>query len=145
MPELSFISQMTLYMLLLLIGFFALLIWVWQYRVLGGKSLKNPDRSSDDWHGQKTHYGLAFADVFLACPATIIGIILIFIIPRWGYYILALTSFWLIWASLMTTSTSLRFENPKISLTWFVTFPLGAIVGFAYILWTFINFEVIFQ
>ncbi|MBI4813213.1 MAG: hypothetical protein HY802_02365, partial [Methanobacterium sp.] len=142
--ELSFISQMTLYVLLLLIGFFVVLIWVWQYRLLGGKSLKNPDGSWDDWHRQKTHYGLAFADVFIACPATIAGIILIFIIPRWGYYILALTSFWLLWANLMTTSTSLRFENPKISLTWFVTFPLGAIVGFAYILWTFIHFEVIF-
>jgi hypothetical protein len=40
----------------------------------------------NSWHEQKTHYGIAFADVFVACPTSLIGIILIFLSPRLGYY-----------------------------------------------------------
>lgn len=76
----------------------------------------NPDGSVDDWHEQKTHYDIAFADVLLACPAGIAGIILVFVSPRWGYYLLALISFWLLWANIMATSTSLRIEKPSLSL-----------------------------
>jgi hypothetical protein len=84
MYELSLPSQVIFYLLLTLIGLYALLIWGWQIRVLQGKSMPNPDGSSDDWHEQQTHYGIAVADIFLACPASIAGIILVFITPRWG-------------------------------------------------------------
>ncbi|NYB51097.1 MAG: hypothetical protein HVN35_00830 [Methanobacteriaceae archaeon] len=145
MQQLPLTSQLTLYILLVLIGFFAVVIWYGQYRVLKGKGYDNPDGSRDDWHEQKTHYGIAFADLTVACPATIAGIILLLINPRLGFYIIALTSFWFLWANVMTTATSLRFEKPKITLMWFVTFPLGAIVGFAYIMWTILNFNAIFS
>lgn len=145
MQELSFESQIVLYVLLMVIGFFTMIIWWGQFGTLRGKSFKNPDGTTDDWHKQKNYYGIAFADVFLACPASIAGIILIFIYPRWGYFLLALVSFWLLWANIMTTVTSLRFENPKISLMWIITFPLGAVVGLTYIIWTIINFNVIFH
>lgn len=144
MQQLPLISQITLYILLVLIGFFAIIIWYGQYMVLKGKGYNNPDGSKDDWHEQKTHYGIAFADMVVACPATVAGIILLFITPRSGFYIIALTSFWFLWANIMTTSTSLRFENPKLTLMWFITFPLGAIVGFAYIIWTIIHFNLIY-
>ena len=114
MQELSLVSLISLYVLLALYGLFALIIWGWQVMVLKGKAMKNPDGSVDDWHEQKTHYGMAFSDVFLACPATIVGIVLVFVSPRWGYYLLALVSFWFLWANIMTTATSLRFERPKI-------------------------------
>ena len=65
MQELPLVSQVSLYVLLALIGLFALLVGGWQIMVLQGKAMKNPDGSTDDWHEQKTHYGLAFADVFL--------------------------------------------------------------------------------
>jgi len=58
--------------------------------------MPNPDGSVDDWHEQKTHYDIALADVFFACPVGIIGIILVFVFPRWGYYLLALVSFWFV-------------------------------------------------
>jgi hypothetical protein len=144
MTELSIFSQINLYVLLVLMGLFALLVGGWQVMVLQGKAMKNPDGSSDDWHEQKTHYGTAFADVFVACPACIAGIVLVFISPRWGCYLLALVSFWFVWANLMTTVTSLRFEKPKITLNWFVTFPFGTLVGLAYIVWTLIHFDVIY-
>lgn len=144
MQELQLLSQIVFYVLIALIGLYLVLIWAWQIKVLRGEAMANPDGSVDDWHEQKTHYGIALADVFLACPAGILGIILIFTSPRWGFYLLALVSFWLLWANIMTTATSLRFEKPALSLNWWFTFPGGAIVGFAFILWTFINFDSIF-
>jgi hypothetical protein len=127
-----------------LFGVYVLLLWVWQVKVLKGKAMRNPDGSSDDWHQQKTHYGIAFADVFLACPASIAGILLVFVSPRWGYYLLALVSFWFIWANIMATATSLRFEKPRITLNWLITFPSGILLGLAYIAWTIIHFHVIY-
>jgi len=127
-----------------LYGLLALIVWGWQVMVLKGKAMKNPDGSVDDWHEQKTHYGGAFADVFLACPATIVGIVLVFVSPRWGYYLLALVSFWFVWANIMTTATSLRFEKPRINLVWFITFPFGSLLGLAYIVWTLVHFDNIY-
>ncbi|MGB2770160.1 MAG: hypothetical protein WBC88_10585 [Candidatus Zixiibacteriota bacterium] len=144
MQELSLLSRVTLYALLALIGVYALLVWDWQVKVLKGKAMKNPDGSSDDWHAQKTHYGIAVADAVLACPASIAGILLVFVSPRWGYYLLALISFWFVWANIMTTATSLRFEKPRITLNWLIAFPSGILLGLAYIVWTLIHFHVIY-
>ena len=142
--ELSILSQITLYVLLALIGVFTLIIWGWQINVLRGKALTNPDGSVDSWHEQKTHYGIAFADVFFACPANAIAIILVFVSPRWGTYLLAMAGFWWVWANTMTTSTSLRFEHPKITLAWLIVFPSGILIGLATIVWTVINFDAIY-
>ena len=144
MREFSLLSHVSLYLLLALIGLFTVLIWGWQVRVLKGEAMHNPDGSSDDWHAQKTHYGMAFADVFLACPLSIAAIVLVFLRPQWGYYLLALVSFLLVWGNMMTTATSLRFEHPTINLQWFFTFPLGALVGLAYIEWTVVHFDAIY-
>lgn len=138
------LSQVILYVLLALMGFVSIIIWWWQIMVMKGKPMKNPDGSVDDWHEQKLFYGIAIADIFLACPATIAGIIMVFVSPRWGYYILALVSFWFVWANIMTTVTSLRFENPKITFNWFIVFPFGSLIGLAYIIWTFIHFDIIY-
>jgi hypothetical protein len=144
MQELSLLSRVTLYALLALIGVYALLVWGWQIKVLKAKAMKNPDGSSDDWHQQKTHYGIAVADVFLACPASIAGVLLAFVSPRWGYYLLALVGFWFVWTNTMTTATSLRFEKPKITLHWLIVFPSGILLGLAYIAWTIIHFDIIY-
>jgi len=144
MQELSLLSRVTLYALLALIGAYTLLVWSWQVKVLKGKEMKNPDGSSDDWHQQKTHYGIAIADIFLACPISFTGILLIFISPRWGYYLLALIGFWFVWTNTMTTATSLRFEKPKITFSWLIVFPSGILLGLAYLAWTIIHFHVIY-
>jgi hypothetical protein len=141
MQELSLISQVTLYVMLALIGLIALIVFGWQIQVLRGKAMNNVDGSTDSWHEQKIFYGIAIADIFLACPMSIAGIVLVFISPRWGYYLLALVSFWLIWANIMTTATSLRFEKPKITLNWLIVFPFGILVGLAYLLLTLIHFD----
>lgn len=138
------LSRVILYVLLVLMGFVSIVIWRWQIMVLKGKAMNNPDGSVDDWHVQKLFYGIAIADIFLACPATIAGIIMVFACPRWGYYILAIVSFWFVWANIMTTVTSLRFENPKITFNWFIVFPFGFLIGLAYIIWTFIHFDIIY-
>ena len=144
MQELTIFSQIIFYVLLVLIGLYILLIGGWQIKVLRGEAMVNPDGSSDDWHEQKTHYGIAVADVLVACPACIVGMILGFVSPRWGFYLLAMASFWFVWANIMTTATSLRFEKPKLTLNWWVTFPAGILVGLAYILWTIAYFDAIY-
>jgi hypothetical protein len=144
MQALSFFSQVSLYVLLALIGLLALIVWGWQVIVLRGKAMKNPDGSSDDWHEQKILYGIAAADVFLACPASLAGIVLVFTSPRWGFYLLTLVSFWFVWANFATTVTSLRFEKPKITLAWFIAFPFGILVGLGYIGWTLFHFDTIY-
>jgi hypothetical protein len=144
MSELSTLSQVTLYVLLALMGLLTLIIWGWQIQVFRGKDMKNPDGSSDNWHEQKIFYGISVADIFLACPLSVIGIVLVFVSPRWGYYLLTWVSFWFFWANTMTTATSLRFEKPKINLNWFIVFPLGALVGLAYFIWTLFHFDTIF-
>ncbi|MGB3699980.1 MAG: hypothetical protein WA997_01815 [Anaerolineales bacterium] len=144
MQDLSIFSQVFLYLLLVLIGLYILLIGVWQIKILRGETMQNPDGTADDWHEQKTHFGIAVADVLLACPTGIIGIILVFVSPRWGFYLLALVSFWFVWANLMNTATSLRFENPKLTLNWWITFPAGGFVGLAFILWTILHFDTIY-
>jgi len=143
MGELSFLSHISLYVLLALIAMLSLIVWGWQIMVLRGKAMSNPDGTSDDWHEQKLFYGIAFADVVLACPATVAGIVLVFVSPRWGFHLLALVSFWFVWANIMTTVTSLRFEKPKITLSWLIAFPFGIVVGLAYIAWTLIHFDKI--
>lgn len=144
MQELPLFSQIVFYVLIALIGLYVVLIEVWQIKVLRGETMSNPDGSVDDWHEQKSHYGIALADVFLACPAGFISIVLTFFYPRWGFYLLALVSFWLVWANTMTTATSLRFEKPTLSLNWWFTFPGGGIVGLAFIIWSIINFNSIY-
>lgn len=144
MQGLSLFSQTTLYMLLVLIGLLALIVFGWQIQVLRGKEMKNPDGSADNWHEQPIFYGIAVADIFFACPLSIVGIVLVFITPRWGYYLLTWVSFWFVWTNIMTTATSLRFQKPKINLTWFIVFPFGSLVGLAYFTWTVFHFDVIY-
>ncbi len=141
---LSLPSLLSLYFVLTVMALYLIPLCYWQLMVLRGKRMENPDGSADDWHLQRIHYGMAFADLFIAIPVNIAGIILVFISPLWGYYTLALVSFWWLWAGVMATSTSLRFEKPKINLVWFLTFPLGALVGAYYIIWTIVHFEIIY-
>ena len=144
MQDLSFLSQISLYLFLVIMGLYSLAVLVWQIMVLKGKAMKNTDGSFDNWNEQKTHYGIAYADSFLSCPANFIGIILVFVAPKWGFYLLALVSFWWVWANIMTTATSLRFEQPKMTLNWFFVFPFGILVGLAYIIWTVVHFDAIY-
>ena len=143
--EIPFTGKIVIYIIVLIFGLLCILITRWQIMVLRGKSMKNPDGSADDWHEQRIFYGIALADIALAIPVTFIGIILILIGWRIGYYLTGLAAFWFLWANIVTTATSLRFEKPKISINWFIVFPLGAIIGFAYIVWTLVHFETIFS
>ena len=72
------------------------------------------------------------------------AIMLVFLSPRWGIS-LALLSFWIVWANIMTTATSLRFYHPRITVTWFVTFPLGALIGLACIIWVVVHFGAVLK
>ena len=144
MNELSLLSQISLYILMFLMGMIALIVFVLQMGVIKGKDIKNPDGTIDNWHEQKIFYGIAVADLTFACPVTFTGIVLVFILPQWGFYLLSMSSFWFVWANIMTTTTSVRFEKPKITLNWLIAFPFGTIVGLAYIIWIFYHFDIIY-
>ncbi len=142
--ELTMSSRLVLYVLLGLMGFFALIILVWQIQVMRGRRMENPDGSADDWHDQPLFYGIAVADVFLACPATIAGAILAAFGSRWGFYVTALSASWFVWANTMTTAHSLKFERPKITLSWIVAYPLEILLGAGYIASTVVSSDLIF-
>jgi len=142
MTEFSLVSQILLYILLFLMGSMALIIFFWQWQVWQGKTMKNADGSVDSWQEQKILYGMALADLILACPLTLLGIVLIFVFPNWGYLLLVLVSFWFVWANTMTTATSLRFERPRFSLYWFITFPFGILLGLGYLAWFIYHINV---
>ena len=143
MSALSLASQITGYLLIAMIGLFTMLVGGWQVMVLSGRPMRNPDGSTDDWTIQRTHYGIAFADVFLACPVSLMGIALVFLAPRWGCLVLSLIAFWFVWSNLMTTATSLRFERPKIAPGWLVEFPSGIVIGAAYLAWAAIHTDAL--
>ena len=123
--------------------FYILLLW-WQVQVLEGKAMENPDGSFDDWHDQEILYGMAVADVFIACPLAILGVVVTLLEPRYGIFLLALVSFFFVWVNVAFTKTSLRFREPKMTVNWFIVYPFGAILGAAYLLWTMVHFEMIF-
>lgn len=52
MQELLLTSQVSLYVLLGIMGLINLILWGWQIQVFKGKAVKNPDGSSDGWHEQ---------------------------------------------------------------------------------------------
>ena len=138
------LSQISLHGVLILMGVMALLVAIWQVRVLRGESMKAVDGSRDDWHEQKIMYGIAVADLLVAIPMTFLGIGLIYTNFEWGYLVMALSGMWFLWANVMGTATSLRFENPTISLMWIITFPTGAILGVTYLLWMVIHFDKVY-
>jgi hypothetical protein len=145
MDMLSAWSRITLYVLLALIFVFTLIVLWAQIGVLRGKPFSNPDGTRDDWREQKIFFGIAVADVGVAVPLCLVGIALVFLAPPCGLFLVALVSFWFLWANVMTTATSLRFEKPKITLQWLVVFPLGSVIGLAYIVWMLVHFDVIFN
>jgi hypothetical protein len=144
MSQLSAISVLTLYFLTGLFGLYFLLLWWWEIKVLQGRAMKNPDGSSDDWREQKIHYGMALADVVLACPLALVGTVLVFLGSRWGVLIMALEAYFFVWVNLVTTATSLRFMRPKLDFTWIMVFPFGSILGLVYLIWVVIHFRVVF-
>ncbi len=144
MDNLSSASTTVFYTLISLFSLFFLILFIWQIKILRGKSVPNPDGSIDDWHEQKLLYGMAFADIFLACPLAFAGIILCLLNVKWGFHILALESFFFIWINLATTVTSLRFHKPKITFSWIIVFPFGSFLGLAFLIWIFINYDKIF-
>ena len=143
MTELPLASRLAGYALIAVIGLYTVLLGWWQAMVLSGRPMQNPDGSTDDWRVHKTHFGMAVADLLLTCPVSIGGIALVFLAPRWGYFVLSLIAFWFVWANLMTTSMSLRFERPRITLSWLFVFPSGILVGGAYLFWMVIHFDVV--
>ena len=142
--EMTSISWISLYVLVALMALFFLILWFVQIKILGGERFPNPDGSVDDWHEQKSHYGIAFADTFVSCPSGIAATVLIILGSRWGFYLMALVGFFFLWANVMTTATSLRFYKPKITLMWFIVFPLGSIVGLVFLIWSVIHFNIIY-
>ena len=144
METLSTVWRWSLYGLLGIMGVLGLMVGWLQSRVLRGGVYHNPDGSNDDWHEQSVFYGIALADVFVSCPVNTAGVVMAFAGLRVGFYLLALASFWWVWANVMTTAISLKFHKPKITANWFFTFPLGALIGLAYILMTLVHFDALY-
>ena len=141
---LSLGARLLLYALLTLMGVFSCLVLWAQVRCISGRFFENPDGTKDDWTEQKVFFGMAWADILIACPTSFAGLILIFTAPRWGFFLMGMVGFWFLWANVMTTVTSLRFERPRLTTQWILVFPLGAVIGLAFIVWTLVHFNAVF-
>ncbi len=144
MPELSLISWITLYAILGCIAALVLLLLWFQIQVFRGKRMPNPDGSADDWREQEIFYGIALADILLACPVGAAMVVLVLMGSHWGFLLLPGFGFYFLWANTMTTATSLRFHHPRFTLMWFIVFPLGMLVGLAALGWTAVHARMIF-
>lgn len=144
LADLSLFSRIILFTLLILVGVITCIVYWAQIGCVRGKPFENPDGTKDDWREQKLFYGIAWADILLACPVSFTALVLIFFAPRWGFFLMGMVSFWFLWANLMTTITSLRFEKPKITFQWLVVFPLGAVVGLSFLAWMVVHFDKVF-
>jgi len=142
--DLPGISRVLLFVLLTLINLITVIVLIAQIRCVMGKPFQNPDGTKDDWREQRLFYGIAWADILVACPLSFAGVVLVFLAPRWGFFLMGMVSFWFVWANVMTTVTSLRFEKPRITLQWIVVFPLGTLIGLAFLLWIFVHFDLVF-
>lgn len=142
LSTLPFLSRVTLFTLLTLFGLFScLLLWA-QVGTARGRPFENPDGTKDDWKEQKLFFGMAWADILVACPASFAGIAVMFLAPRWGFFLMGMVGFWFVWVNLMTTITSLRFEKPRITLEWFIVFPFGCVLGLTYLVWAALHFDL---
>jgi hypothetical protein len=137
-------SRIILYLILLLIAFFTAAVTWAQLGCIRGRFFQNPDGTVDDWREQKIFYGMAWADLIVACPLSVVGLVLTFTQPRLGLLIIAGVSVWFVWANVMTTVTSLRFEKPRITLQWLFVFPLGILVGLGYWIWILVHFHLVY-
>jgi len=145
--RLSTASRWTLYVLLVLMVLLVSVVCVWQIEVLSGKRMPNCDGSADDWHEQKTHYGIALADLLVLIPTTLLALGS-FVRGRtlYAHYLFSMVAFWFVYTNIFTTATSLRFENPTIDLEWIIVFPFGIALGLAYLVWAVTHFDaVLFQ
>ncbi len=140
----SGLDKWFLYSYLVIFGLFCLAVLFWQIQVLRGRAMRNPDGTADDWREQKLFYGMALADATIAVPTALAGIGLIFLGAPQGYYVTGMASFWFLWGNFMTTATSLRFERPRLTLAWFVFFPLGSLLALIYLVWSLVRFKAIF-
>lgn len=145
LEALSATSRFALYVILGLIGILTLIIGWAQLGIIRGKPFKNPDGTADDWREQKIFYGIAVADLTVACPLSLVSLRLTFAAPRLGLFLLAGVSVWLVWSNVMTTVTSLRFEKPRITTEWLIVFPFGAAIGLAYLVWILVHFDTIYS
>ena len=141
---LSIGSRLTLYVILAAIALVTAVVFWAQLGCIRGRPFENPDGTRDDWRKQKVFFGIAWADLVVACPMSFAALVLIFTAPRWGFYLMGMVSFWFLWANVMTTVTSLRFEKPRVTLQWVVVFPLGVVIGLAYIVWSLAHFGTLF-
>jgi hypothetical protein len=142
--DIPFYSKLIMYVDIGLMGILCIILLFWQINVLRGKSIRNADGSVDDWHEQKLYYGLSLSDIIFAIPFSIFGIVLIYTGYKLGYYITGMASFWFVWINTVTTVTSLRFEKPRITISWIIVFPLGALLGLIYLVWSLVYFHEIF-
>jgi hypothetical protein len=142
--ELSLGSKILLYVFLAFFAFGAVVLWVWQAKVLSGQRVKNPGGDYDDWHVYPNQFGYALSDVFWLGPSLMIGVVLALFDCWFGYYWLALGSSVLIWC-LGFMIFELRAHKPKITISWLFTFAIPVVIPLAYVVWTMLNFDIIFS
>lgn len=144
MVDLPLGSMISLWVLAGLFAAISIALFVAQIYVLSGRAFPNPDGSTDDWHEQPIIFGMALADVIFAVPVTLIGVAMLWVDLKVGVFVLSMSGFWMIYANIFTTATSLRFHKPRLTLVWVLAFPFGIVLGLAMLFWVWWHFALLF-
>ncbi len=144
MGDLSLGSMITLWVMAGLFAVISIALFFAQLYVLSGRAFPNPDGSTDDWHEQPIIFGMALADVVFSVPVTLLGVALLWVDLKVGVFVLSMSAFWMIYANIFTTATSLRFHKPRMTLAWVLTFPFGIALGMAMLFWVWWHFTLLF-
>lgn len=144
MATLSHASLIWLWVIAGVLAVMSIILFMVQFKVMTGGRYENPDGSVDDIRETPLLFGICLADVVFILPLTLLGVVVLFFDLQVGVFLLSLGALIFFYANLAFTATSLRFRQPKITLMWFVTFPMGILAGLAMLFWVALHFKALF-
>ncbi len=126
-----------LLIVILLFAAYIIVLGYWQVMVVLGNPMANPDGTVDTIAEPLT-FGFVLADLAVAIPIGILGIIGMLLQKKWGLILSAMFSFFLFYMNVAGTAASLWGGGTDvITLEWLLIYPSGCVVGLAFWIWFF--------
>ncbi|MCP4231284.1 MAG: hypothetical protein GY771_14200 [bacterium] len=121
----------------LLFAVYIVALGYWQIMVLLGNPMANPDGTVDTIANPLT-FGFALADLALAIPVAILGIVGMLLQKKWGLFLSAMFTFLMFYMHFAVTASSLWGGGfDVITLEWLLLFPSGCVIAVIFWIWFF--------
>ena len=126
-----------LFVVFLLFAVHIIALGYWQIMVLLGNPMANPDGTVDTIAEPLT-FGFALADLAIAIPVAILGIVGMLLHKKWGLILSAMFTLFLFYMNFAGTAASLWGSGfDVITLEWLLLYPAGCVVAIAFWIWFF--------